>query len=655
MSTSTVANIHTKLTAVKAEAAQAKVDYEAAEANTLAKQAIVDNMTSTTSDADRASNLSDLVTATKAGNVCLLELRAKEVEVGQLETQLKVEEQLVRDGGRINSSTGSTGDFSTPIDAASISALGISSVPERTTRDGDHAVIFEKSKREADAKSRKIVDDDIQQPWKTPLSVGYSSPTKANAGYAATQYIQNQELIAKYLPGDLCRYDLGGYQRVLIPSDPTETDPQVSLVGGSSVNIAAQSGVLSTPVVAASARIMHDHTKHGDSDDQLLMKFAKRISDEPLYEAVKRKFDELPEDQHYGQVFLFMIIREATVLGEATLTTMVDWVKQKGLCTQYDGDISKLVKVIKAVTQVLLQYGKMPHQLGKHLLTEFGANKCEEFAAPFSAMLLDYVKEHALENKGLGWESQKHATKHYRECLDILKTGELLFNQEVQAGNYVVAGGKPSSKSFNAFAGTGDDDGWEPEHRWYPTKEFNGLTPGQRKKVRQLIKKRGPPDDAPEEFKQKFANNQGGYQRKSTWAKGAPGRNSSTAKSLRQNGGVAWRDGKLMLWCKDCGVNDSHTSGGHGQWASNPGSYCLPAGHPGKALQIKHLGTAGNSSSNEPSNANLQTELKQMKEAFKQVATLSTKVLEAEAEEDPDPTCASNRRALVGAWKKWLN
>ena len=102
-------------------------------------------------------------------------------------------------------------------------------------------------------------------------------------------------------------------------------------------------------------------------------------------------------------------------------------------------------------------------------------------------------------------------------------------------------------------------------------------------------------------------------------------------------------------------MNDSHTSGGHGKWASNPGSYCLPAGHPGKALQIKHLGTAGSSSSNEPSNANLQTELKQMKEAFKQVATLSTKVLEAEAEEDPDPTCASNRRALVDAWKKWLN
>ena len=41
MSTSTVANIHTKLTAVKAEAAQAKVDYDAAEATTLAKQAIV--------------------------------------------------------------------------------------------------------------------------------------------------------------------------------------------------------------------------------------------------------------------------------------------------------------------------------------------------------------------------------------------------------------------------------------------------------------------------------------------------------------------------------------------------------------------------------------------------------------------------------------
>ncbi|EJK55237.1 hypothetical protein THAOC_25049 [Thalassiosira oceanica] len=73
--------------------------------------------------------------------------------------------------------------------------------------------------------------------------------------------------------------------------------------------------------------------------------------------------------------------------------------------------------------------------------------------------------------------------------------------------------------------------------------------------------------------------------------------------------------------------------------------------HPGRALQIKHLGGASNSNGNEPS-AGLRAELKEMKSAFKAIAKLSADVLEAEAKEDPDPAGAQKRRELVNAWKK---
>ena len=78
--------------------------------------------------------------------------------------------------------------------------------------------------------------------------------------------------------------------------------------------------------------------------------------------------------------------------------------------------------------------------------------------------------------------------------------------------------------------------------------------------------------------------------------------------------------------------------------------------HPGRALQIKHLGGASNSNGNEPS-AGLHAELKKMKSAFKAIASLSADVLEAEAKDDPDPAGAQKRRELVTAWKKsdWLN
>ena len=78
--------------------------------------------------------------------------------------------------------------------------------------------------------------------------------------------------------------------------------------------------------------------------------------------------------------------------------------------------------------------------------------------------------------------------------------------------------------------------------------------------------------------------------------------------------------------------------------------------HPGRALQIKHLGGASNSNGNEP-NAGLRAELTEMKSAFKAIAKLSADVLEAEAKEDPDPAGAQKRRELVNAWKKndWLN
>ncbi|EJK66248.1 hypothetical protein THAOC_12847, partial [Thalassiosira oceanica] len=73
--------------------------------------------------------------------------------------------------------------------------------------------------------------------------------------------------------------------------------------------------------------------------------------------------------------------------------------------------------------------------------------------------------------------------------------------------------------------------------------------------------------------------------------------------------------------------------------------------HPGRALQITHLGGASNSNGNEPS-AGLHAVPKKMKSAFKAITSLSDDVLEAEAKDDPDPAGAQKRRELVTTWKK---
>ena len=217
---------------------------------------------------------------------------------------------------------------------------------------------------------------------------------------------------------------------------------------------------------------------------------------------------------------------------EATLTTVEKWIQRDDVGQLYDGDITALIKVIKPVLTVLLQYGRFPHQLAKHLLEQFAKNSCASFAAPFEPMIADYIKTHALEPKKLGSQLSSIANDHYNECMEVLEFAQQLYNQEVQAGSYAGKDEKPIDGSLNAFQG-GRDDNWESEFKWYPPEEFGKFSASQKKKVRNMIKAKGAPPGAPEDFRQRFENakGRGGYQRKDTWTSKPTGRNSKTAGS----------------------------------------------------------------------------------------------------------------------------
>ncbi|EJK68984.1 hypothetical protein THAOC_09802, partial [Thalassiosira oceanica] len=653
----TIANAHMNLISAKGEVASAKQDYDAAKAETIAKQAANNSAPATTSDSDKGVLLQELVDAMAAETAALLVLRAKEDQVAQLQTALSLQEQLARDSGKIQTAFDlQSGAVSVPMDANFINGLGFEATQVHTERTVKHPIVYSQNKRD-DPKTKKAMYEAVEVSWsnKKLLSVGYSTEDQANAGYTATQYVSNGKSIQDNLIPELYTYDLGDYIRFHLPGDPTNPDPKQAFAGGTSVSLFSETGVATVAAVATSARFMHNWTKTGDVDNLLLEKITRKVCDDRLFAAVKAKYDKLDESHRYGQVMLFLAIQEALLLDETTLKTMEDWVQRDDLCQLFGGDLKSLIEVIESVLTVLLKYGRFPHQLAKHFLTQFSKHSCEDFAAPFRSMLSDYVTAHALEEKVLGSQSSAVATKHYNESIEVLEFAQKLYNNVVTTGKLIGQGEKPTDGALNAFTGGGDDDDddWKASWRWYKKGEYDSLSASRKKKVRDLFNEKGVPPDAPESFRKRFeeAKRKGGYQRKTTWTDKAPGRNSKTARTLRSNGGAAMIDGKLLLWCKGCGVNDSHSSGGHDKWERNPGAYCLPANHPGKALQLKHLGGASNSNGSEPS-AGLRAELKEMKSAFKAIAKLSADVLEAEAKEDPDPAGAQKRRELVNAWQK---
>ncbi|EJK57143.1 hypothetical protein THAOC_22846, partial [Thalassiosira oceanica] len=71
-----------------------------------------------------------------------------------------------------------------------------------------------------------------------------------------------------------------------------------------------------------------------------------KICGERLYATVEAKYDKLDKFQQYGQVMLFLAIREATLLDEATLKTVEEWVQHDDLGQLYGGDLTTLIEVI---------------------------------------------------------------------------------------------------------------------------------------------------------------------------------------------------------------------------------------------------------------------------------------------------------------------
>lgn len=101
----TIANTHASLIAAKGEVTTAQQAYDAAQAETIAKQTVNANAPTTTSDANKAVLLKDLINALADENAALLELRSKEDQVAQLRTALSLLEQLAKDSGKIQTPT----------------------------------------------------------------------------------------------------------------------------------------------------------------------------------------------------------------------------------------------------------------------------------------------------------------------------------------------------------------------------------------------------------------------------------------------------------------------------------------------------------------------------------------------------------------------
>ena len=192
MSTSTIANTHANFVTAKNEVEQAKLDYDAARHESIAKDVIVQNADANTSDADKTTMMKDLVDAMSAEKKALLELRSKEERAAQLKTNLNLQEQLAKECGRILAPSNQLGATTVQMDASFINDLGLETTRQRTGRSNVHPVVFQAERRDTDAKSKKALFDDLAVKWPKTLHVGYGSKERAHAGHTATQLVQNK-------------------------------------------------------------------------------------------------------------------------------------------------------------------------------------------------------------------------------------------------------------------------------------------------------------------------------------------------------------------------------------------------------------------------------------------------------------------------------
>lgn len=581
---------------------------------------------------------------------------AQEEVVSTYRDQLQLEVKRIRDLG-----DESVQNPSTPLDSALITQLGIKDSPLRTKLAHEtHAVKHPKDKRAAvKATDRLHLEAFFAKRIDTPISAGYGDGNGKDAGVNASTYLQNQETITTKLPKLMFEFDVGEYFNVIVVNDPTPgTLPSVALAGGTMVNMLDPENELSAETVQASASLMYFNTEYGDSDNAVIGQICKKVSSQSLYDAVKEEFEKLPIEKQLWQVFLWMLLKEATMMDTTTIGALSTWIARPDLEKSYGGNIHTLLTMFMKVLRVLKRFGKMPHQPAKTLLEILGRNHNKEFASAFDTMYQKYKDDHVLETAHVGHMGDVLAIQNFNEVLPVEKLALQIYRQQLRSCQYTLLSDKPTQKSMNSLSGGGS----KVKYQWYSKDEYDKLTPEEKKELRDMIREKGPAPGTPPELVERFNQRKkaGGDYKRKQWSSQPSGNKAGAnlLKKLRRSGGVAVVDGSLHMLCGSCGDNSTHTTKGHSEWAKNPGGYCLPANHPGTALQIKLFGSAGkkagkpsNSNSDEPDYAELLEKVNMMQTGFKAVKNLTTEVLDMEMDEEFDPTCAEKRRSLAQAWK----
>ena len=82
------------------------------------------------------------------------------------------------------------------------------------------------------------------------------------------------------------------------------------------------------------------------------------------------------------------------------------------------------------------------------------------------------------------------------------------------------------------------------------------------------------------------------------------GARNDKERKLWEAAGIQMVNGSILVHCKRCGLNGTHSTGSHKEWAKNPSGFSLPDSHPYKQALVAHgsdppssVGTGGTGAS----------------------------------------------------------
>ena len=318
-----IVELQQKLKTAKDEEKNLGTEFNVLMQEIFVKQAEAENA-SGLSEAEQADKVKAYLAAANDARKKSKELQAKQTVVEQLETQLRVEQQTISHHGQTTTAT----PISETITPAMLKDIGFEDQQQSFGTATSYAVVFEKGSTGKDVKLRTKLDAEMETRVDEPLDMGYGN---GETGLTASCVVQNQHFIEKDYPLWMFRYDMGSEMFAYLPGDPNETNPKLAFLNGTRVPLTAPGKVLSTasvlgalPLSATSPRLVWKGMTYGR-----LRQIAKKISSPELYDRVKEEFDQLPEDQRLGQVLLFMVLREATLVDSTTLAALEKWIHRK--------------------------------------------------------------------------------------------------------------------------------------------------------------------------------------------------------------------------------------------------------------------------------------------------------------------------------------